>query len=54
MLRSILVPFGRLSVYLVVGAVAALMILPFYWMIITAFMPAPDNHAIPPQWIPTR
>jgi len=54
MLRSILVPFGRLSVYLVVGAVAALMILPFYWMIITAFMPAPDILAFPPQWIPTR
>jgi ABC-type glycerol-3-phosphate transport system permease component len=41
-------------VYLVVGAVAALMILPFYWMIITAFMPAPDILAFPPQWIPTR
>jgi len=54
MLRSVLVPFGRLSVYLVVGAVAALMILPFYWMIITAFMPAPDILAFPPQWIPTR
>lgn len=54
MLHSVLVPFGRLSVYLVVGAVAALMILPFYWMIITAFMPAPDILAFPPQWIPTR
>ena len=54
MLRSVLIPFGRLSVYLVVGAVAALMILPFYWMIITAFMPAPDILAFPPQWIPTR
>jgi len=54
MLRSVLVPFGRLSVYLVVGAVAALMILPFYWMIITAFMPAPDILAFPPQWLPTR
>lgn len=54
MLRSVLVPIGRLSVYLVVGAVAALMILPFYWMIITAFMPASDILAFPPQWIPTR
>jgi len=54
MFRSVLIPFGRLSVYLVVGAVAALMILPFYWMIITAFMPAPDILAFPPQWIPTR
>jgi len=54
MFRSVLIPLGRLSVYLVVGAVAALMILPFYWMIITAFMPAPDILAFPPQWIPTR
>jgi len=54
MLRFVLVSFGRLSVYLVVGAVAALMILPFYWMIITAFMPASDILAFPPQSIPTR
>jgi len=54
MVRSILVPVGRLSLYLVVGAVAALMILPFYWMLITAVMPAPDILAFPPKWIPTR
>ncbi len=54
MVRSILVPVGRLSLYLVVGAVAALMILPFYWMLITAFMPAPDILAFPPKWVPTR
>lgn len=53
MLRSVLVPVGRLSLYLVVGAVAALMILPFYWMIITALMPAPDILSFPPKWIPT-
>lgn len=53
MLRSILVPAGRLSLYLVVGALAALMILPFYWMIITALMPAPDILSFPPKWIPT-
>jgi ABC-type glycerol-3-phosphate transport system permease component len=53
MLRSVLVPAGRLSLYLVVGAVAALMILPFYWMIITALMPAPDILSFPPKWIPT-
>ena len=54
MVRSILVPVGRLSLYLLVGAVAALMILPFYWMIITAVMPAPDILSFPPKWIPTR
>jgi len=53
MLRSVLVPIGRLSLYLVVGAVAAIMILPFYWMIITALMPAPDILSFPPKWIPT-
>ena len=54
MVRSILLSVGRLSLYLVVGAVAALMILPFYWMIITAVMPAPDILSFPPKWIPTR
>jgi ABC-type glycerol-3-phosphate transport system permease component len=54
MVRSILVPVGRLSLYLLVGAVAALMILPFYWMLITAVMPAPDILSFPPMWIPTR
>ena len=54
MVRSILVPVGRLILYLVVGAVAALMILPFYWMLITAVMPAPDILSFPPMWIPTR
>ncbi len=53
MSRCILVSVGRLSVYLVVGGVAALMILPFYWMIITAFMPAPDILSFPPKWLPT-
>ena len=53
MLRSVLVPVGRLSLYVVVGAVAALMILPFYWMIITALMPAPDILSFPPKWLPT-
>jgi ABC-type glycerol-3-phosphate transport system permease component len=43
-----------LGLYLVVGAVAALMILPFYWMLITAVMPAPDILSFPPKWIPTR
>ncbi len=53
MLRSVVVPVGRLSLYVVVGAVAAVMVLPFYWMIITALMPAPDILSFPPKWIPT-
>ena len=36
-----------------IGGVAVLMVLPFYWMIITAFMPAPDIIAFPPKWLPT-
>jgi ABC-type glycerol-3-phosphate transport system permease component len=54
MVRSILMPVGRLSLYLLIGGVAALMILPFYWMLITAVMPAPDILSFPPMWIPTR
>ncbi len=53
-MRTALRAFGQLNIYLVVGGVAALMILPFYWMIMTAFMPAPDIIAFPPKWIPTR
>jgi ABC-type glycerol-3-phosphate transport system permease component len=44
---------GRLSLYLLVGGVAIIMALPFYWMLITAFMPATDIIAFPPKWIPT-
>jgi ABC-type glycerol-3-phosphate transport system permease component len=43
----------QVNLYLVVGGVGLLMILPFYWMIITAFMPAEDIIAFPPKWIPT-
>lgn len=54
MSRPVLRSLGKLPLYLVVGGVALLMILPFYWMIATAFMPAPDIIAFPPKWIPTR
>lgn len=53
-MRSLVVGVGRLGLYVAVGGVAALMILPFYWMLMTAFMPAPDIIAFPPKWIPTR
>ena len=49
MLRSVLKALGSLSLYLVVGAVAALMILPFYWMIITALMPGARHPRLPAQ-----
>jgi len=54
MSRSTLVAIGKVPLYLVVGGVAVLMILPFYWMVMTAFMPAPDIIAFPPKWIPSR
>ncbi len=54
MSRSTLVAIGKLNLYLVVSGFAILMILPFYWMVMTAFVPAPDIIAFPPKWIPTR
>ena len=54
MSRPVLRSLTKLNLYLLVGGVALLMILPFYWMIATAFMPAPDIIAFPPKWIPTR
>jgi ABC-type glycerol-3-phosphate transport system permease component len=53
-MRTLLAPIGRISVYIIVGGVAAIMILPFYWMVITSFMPAPDILSFPPKWIPSR
>jgi len=44
---------GRPGLYLVVSGVAVLMLLPFYWMVMTAFSPAPDIIAFPPKWIPS-
>lgn len=53
-MRTALKAFGQLNIYLVVGGMAILMVLPFYWMIMTAFVPAPDIIAFPPKWIPSR
>lgn len=52
--RSALLALTRVPAYLVVGALAILMVLPFYWMVVTAFSPAEDIIAFPPQWIPSR
>ncbi|MBI4572439.1 MAG: carbohydrate ABC transporter permease [candidate division NC10 bacterium] len=53
-MRAVLKAFGQLNLYVVVGGVAILMILPFYWMVMTAFTPATDIIAFPPKWIPSR
>ena len=45
---------SRVALYAVVTAVAVLMILPFYWMVLTAISPASDILAFPPKWIPSR
>ncbi len=44
----------RAAVFLLVAGVAVLMVLPFYWMVVTAVSPAPDILAFPPRWIPSR
>ena len=54
MSRPMLVGLGRLILYAAIGGVAALMVLPFYWMLVTAFSPATDIIAFPPKWIPSR
>ena len=54
MLRIALRTAGKCPLYLFIGGVGILMILPFYWMVLTAFMPAPDIIAFPPKWIPDQ
>ncbi len=43
----------RLPLYVVVLLGAVLMLLPFYWMVVTAVSPATDTIAFPPKWIPS-
>ncbi len=45
---------GTLALLVVVAGGAVLMILPFYWMLMTALSPASDVLAFPPRWIPSR
>ncbi len=52
--RTVLRSLGRAPLVAVLGALAVLMVLPFYWMLITAVSPAPDILAFPPRWIPSR
>jgi ABC-type glycerol-3-phosphate transport system permease component len=43
---------GTLGLLALVAGGAALMILPFYWMLVTALSPATDVMAFPPKWVP--
>ena len=54
MRRTVLLSIGRAPLVMGLGALAVLMVLPFYWMVITALSPAPDILAFPPRWIPSR
>jgi ABC-type glycerol-3-phosphate transport system permease component len=45
---------GKGLVYLAVIGVAVIMILPFYWMIITSVMPVQDIQSFPPKFFPNR
>lgn len=45
---------GKGLVYLAVTGVALIMVLPFYWMLITSVMPAPDIQSFPPKFFPIR
>lgn len=45
---------GRLSLYLVLGLGAVLMLLPFFWMITASFKSLNEVIQIPPQWLPRQ
>jgi len=43
----------RLILYLLMIAGCAVMLLPFFWMVTTAFKTEAEALAVPPQWIPS-
>ena len=45
---------GTLGILVIVAGGAVLMILPFYWMLVTALSPATDVMAFPPKWVPSH
>jgi ABC-type glycerol-3-phosphate transport system permease component len=45
---------GKVGLYLVVSAVGVVMLLPFYWMIVTSISPIEDITAFPPKWVPSH
>ena len=45
-------PVGRALSYVVLGAGAAIMLLPFVWMVSTSLKAPADVFVYPPQWLP--
>jgi multiple sugar transport system permease protein len=43
----------RLSLYVLLFAGCAIMLLPFFWMVTTSFKTEAEALRVPPQWIPT-
>jgi ABC-type glycerol-3-phosphate transport system permease component len=41
---------GRIVIYLLLGAGAAIMLFPLIWLVITSLKPLPDARAYPPIW----
>jgi ABC-type glycerol-3-phosphate transport system permease component len=54
MWRTPLRAVGSLALLVPVAGFAVVMILPFYWMLITAVSPAADIIAFPPRWVPSH
>ena len=45
---------GRIAVSLLMWAVAAIMFVPFFWMISSSFKPSADVFSYPVEWIPEQ
>jgi multiple sugar transport system permease protein len=43
---------GRIALYTLLGIVAVIFALPFYWVVIGSFKTAPEIRAVPPTWWP--
>ena len=44
---------GKIGLYVVLSAVAVIMVAPFYWMFVTSVSPVQDIVAFPPKWLPS-
>lgn len=44
----------RVIFYILISAIAVIMVLPFYWMLITSVSPIRDILSFPPKWIPSH
>lgn len=44
---------GKMGLYVMVSAVAVIMIAPFYWMFVTSVSPVQDIVSFPPKWLPS-